>query len=91
MTMRRRKILLGGVAAGVAATVGREYATYRAEQARNAELLAYNANDPTQLLKHTFAADAKKINAGVAIQTSWATASANSLQSGDVRFVDSMQ
>ncbi len=70
MTIKRRQILLGGVAAGVAATVGSEYATQRAAQIHNAELLAHNTSDPTQLLKQTFAADAQKINAGVAIQTS---------------------
>ncbi len=70
MNIRRRQILLGGVAAGVAATVGSEYAVRRAAQAHSAEWLALNASDPTRLLKQTFEADAKKINAGLAIQAS---------------------
>lgn len=70
MRLRRRQILLGGVAAGVAATVGNEYAARRAAQAQSAELLALNASDPTHLLKQTFKADAEKINAGLAIQAS---------------------
>ncbi|MER3434645.1 MAG: lipase [Leptolyngbya sp. ERB_1_1] len=70
MKLRRRQILLGGVAAGVAATVGTEYSTYHAEQARSARLLAMSANDPTRLLRQTFEADAKKISAGLAIQAS---------------------
>lgn len=70
MSIKRRQILLGGVTAGIAATMGNEYATRRAVQAHNAELLAHYASDPTQLLKQTFAADAQKINAGVAIQAS---------------------
>ncbi len=70
MRFRRRQILMGGVAAGVAATVGREYAVRHAAEARSAEFLALNANDPTKLLKQTFEADGKKINAGLAIQAS---------------------
>ena len=70
MKLRRRQILLGGLAAGVTATVGTEYATRRAAQVRSAELLALNASDPTRLLQQTFEADAKKINAGLAIQAS---------------------
>lgn len=70
MKLRRRQILLAGVAAGVAATVGNEYTIRRATQARNAELLALNAGNPTKLLKQTFAADTKRINAGLAIQAS---------------------
>lgn len=70
MKLRRRQILLGGVAAGVAATVGSEYAARRASQARSAEFLARNASDPTRLLKQTFEADAKKINATLGIQAS---------------------
>ena len=70
MNLRRRQLLLGGVAAGVAATVGSEYAVRRAAQAHSAEWLALNASDPTHLLKQTFEADAKKINAGLAIQAS---------------------
>jgi len=70
MKFRRRQILLGGVAAGVAATVGTEYTTYHAEQARSARLLAMSASDPTRLLRQTFEADAKKISAGLAIQAS---------------------
>ena len=72
MRLRRRQLLLGGVAAGMAATVGSEYATRSAEQAHNAKLLALNANDPTHLLQQTFAADAQKINAGIALQASLA-------------------
>ena len=68
MTIKRRQILLGGVAAGMAATLGSEYAARRAAQTRSTEFLAHNASDPTQLLKQIFAADAQKINAGVAIQ-----------------------
>lgn len=70
MNIRRRQILLGGVAFGMAATVGREYAARRAAQAHSAELLALNASARTQILKQTFEADAQKINAGVAIQAS---------------------
>jgi predicted lipase len=70
MKLRRRQILLGGVAVGVAATVGNEYAARRAEQVHSAEILAQNASDPTRLLRQTFAADAKKINASLAIQAS---------------------
>jgi predicted lipase len=70
MKIRRRQILLGGVAAGVTATVGTEYAARRAEQAREAKLLALADKDPMQLLRQTFAADAQKINAGAAIQAS---------------------
>lgn len=70
MKIRRRQVLLGGVAAGVAATVGTEYTTRRAEQIRSAELLARAGNDPTRLLRQTFAADTKKIDATLAIQAS---------------------
>jgi predicted lipase len=68
MAFRRRQLLLGGVAAGVAATLGSEYSTRHAEEVRSAELLAHAGNDPTRLLRQTFSADAKKINAGLAIQ-----------------------
>lgn len=68
MKIRRRQLLLGGVAAGMAATVGSEYSTRKAAEARSAELL--KTNDPTRLLKQTFEADAQKINAGIAIQAS---------------------
>ena len=70
MKLRRRQLLLGGVAAGIVTTVGNEYATRRAAQARSTELLAQNASDPTRLLQKTFEADAQKINAGLAIQAS---------------------
>lgn len=70
MKLRRRQILLGGITTGVAVTLGKEYAARRAASARSAELLARNADDPTRLLKQTFEADTKKINAGVAIQAS---------------------
>ena len=70
MKIKRRQILLGGVAAGVAATVGSEYAVRRAAKAKSAELLALQGNDPTRLLKKTFEADAQKIDAGLAVQTS---------------------
>ncbi len=70
MKFRRRQILLGGVAAGVAATVGSEYTTRHNAEIRSAKFLAQNANDPTRLLQQTFEADAKKINAGVEIQAS---------------------
>lgn len=70
MRLRRRQLLLGGVAAGMAATMGSEYATRRAAQARSTKLLALNANDPTHLLQRTFAADAQKIKAGLALQAS---------------------
>jgi len=70
MKLRRRQILLAGVAAGVAATVGSEYATRRAAQAQSAEWLARNASDSTQLLKQTFEADTQKIHAGIDIQAS---------------------
>ncbi|BAU10476.1 hypothetical protein LEP3755_09600 [Leptolyngbya sp. NIES-3755] len=70
MKLRRRQVLLGGVAAGVAATVGTEYSTRHAEEARSAEILALNASNPTRLLQQTFEADAKKINAGIEIQAS---------------------
>ncbi len=66
MKLRRRQILLGGVAAGVAATVGSEYSARRSAQARSEQLLA--GSDPTRLLQQTFEADAKKIQAGLAIQ-----------------------
>lgn len=72
MRLRRRQLLLGGVAAGMAATVGSEYTTRHAEQVRNAKLLALNANDPTHLLQQTFEADAQKINASLALQASLA-------------------
>ena len=68
MKLRRRQVLFGGVAAGVAATLGSEYAARRAEQIRSAKLLALNPNDPIQLLKQTFEADTKKIRAGLDIQ-----------------------
>ncbi len=70
MKLRRRQVLLGGVAAGLAATVGSEYAVRRAEEVRSAAFFAQHSSDPTQLLKETFAADAKKINAGLNIQAS---------------------
>ena len=70
MKLRRRQLLLGGVAAGIVTTVGNEYATRRAAQVRSAEILAQNASDPTRLLQKTFEADAQKINAGLAIQAS---------------------
>ena len=70
MNIRRRQILLGGVALGVVATVGSEYAARRAAQVHSAEWLALNANDPSQLLRQTFEADARKINAGIDIQAS---------------------
>lgn len=70
MRLRRRQILLGGIAAGMAATLGREYSVRRASAAQSAKLLALNANDPTRLLKQTFDADAQKINASLAIQAS---------------------
>lgn len=70
MKLRRRQVLLGGVAAGVAATLGSESIARRNEELRAAKLLALNPNDPTQLLKQTFEADAKKINAGLEIQAS---------------------
>ncbi|MBE9012755.1 lipase [Pseudanabaenaceae cyanobacterium LEGE 13415] len=70
MRLRRRQILLGGVAAGVAATIGTEYQTRHAAEARSAELLARYANDPTRLLQQTFEADAEKIKVGLNIQAS---------------------
>jgi predicted lipase len=70
MAFRRRQILLGGVAAGVAATVGSEFSIRHAEEARSAELLARVGNNPTRLLQQTFTADARKINAGLAIEAS---------------------
>ncbi len=70
MKIKRRQILLGGVAAGLAATVGSEYAVRRAAKARSLQLLDQQGNDPTRLLKKTFEADAQKIDAGLAIQKS---------------------
>jgi triacylglycerol lipase len=70
LKLKRRQILFGGVAAGVAATVGSEYAVRRTAKARSAELLAQQGNDPTHLLKKTFEADAQRIDAGLAIQKS---------------------
>ena len=70
MNIRRRQILLGGVALDVVATVGSEYAARRAAQVHSAEWLALNANDPSQLLRQTLEADARKINAGIDIQAS---------------------
>jgi triacylglycerol lipase len=71
MGFKRRQVLFGGVAAGVGATVSTEYATRRAAEQRNAELLKLAAaSDPTEYLKQTFAADAQKVNAGLEIQAS---------------------
>jgi triacylglycerol lipase len=70
MKIRRRQILMGGVAAGVTVTVGSEYAVRRAEKARTADLLALSGSNPTRFLKQAFEADTQKINAGIAIQNS---------------------
>jgi len=71
MKFKRRQILLGGVAAGVAATIGTEYNTRRSQQARIARLLSLadrSQANQTRLLKQTFDADAKKIQAGLQVQ-----------------------
>jgi predicted lipase len=68
--IKRRQILLGGVAAGVAATVGTEYKVRSEKQAQEAQFRALAAKDPNAILKHTFEADTKKIKEGAAIQAS---------------------
>lgn len=68
MKIRRRQILLGGVAAGVTATVGSEYAARRAANDKTARLLALSGNDPTRFLKQTFEADTRRINEGLSLQ-----------------------
>lgn len=66
--IKRRQILLGGVAAGVAATVGTEYTVRSEKQAHEAQLRALAEKNPNAILKQTFEADTKKINQGAAIQ-----------------------
>ncbi|HEY9614454.1 MAG TPA: hypothetical protein V6C93_34270, partial [Allocoleopsis sp.] len=70
MKIKRRQILLGGVAAGVAATVGTEYKVRSEKQAHEAQLRAFAAKNPNAILKQTFEADTKKIKEGAAIQAS---------------------
>ena len=70
MKIKRRQILLGGVAAGVAATVGSEYTIRRQQQAHEAQLRSLTAKNPNAILKQTLEADTKKINEGAAIQAS---------------------
>jgi triacylglycerol lipase len=67
--INRRQVLLGGIAAGVAATVARDYAS--AQQQAQLEALAkaqlQNPRDADSLLEATFNADAEKIFQGQAI------------------------
>jgi predicted lipase len=68
--IKRRHILLGGVAAGIAATVGTEYTVRSEKHAHEAQLRALAAKNPNAILKQTFEADTKKIKEGAAIQAS---------------------
>jgi predicted lipase len=71
MQIKRRQILLAGMTAGIAATVGSDFVSRQAKRNRNKALLALataGTGDQTKLLKQVFAADAERIHAGTALQ-----------------------
>lgn len=73
--LRRRQLLLAGLATGVAATGTQKYLQSRTEHQQQAALEAlarskYQQRDISSILKATFEADAEKINRGLEIQSS---------------------
>lgn len=73
MKVKRRQLLLGGMATGIAATAGTDYWQRKEEQERQAALEALanqTPRDTDSLLEATFEADARKIFEGKQIQAS---------------------
>ncbi|MBD2775299.1 lipase family protein [Iningainema tapete] len=73
MKLKRRQILIGGMAAGITSTIGTEYLQRKAAYERQKKLEALvekTPRDTDSLLEATFEADARKINQGKAIQAS---------------------
>ncbi len=69
MKFKRRQLLLGGMAAGIAATGGKDYQQRKAQRELE-ELAKRNPKDTDSLLEATFEADAQKIYEGQQIQAS---------------------
>jgi predicted lipase len=65
--INRRRVLWGGVAAGMAATVGRDYTNYRQQAELEALAKAQLPEDRESLLEATFNADAEKIYQGQSV------------------------
>lgn len=70
LKIKRRQLLLGGVAAGLTATFGTEYTARRKQQAQQEQFRVLAEKNPNAILKQIFEADTKKINANKAIQSS---------------------
>lgn len=65
--IKRRQLLLGGITAGVAATIARDYAGYRQQSRLRTLAKSQISANPESLLEATFNADAEKIFQGQSI------------------------
>jgi triacylglycerol lipase len=65
--IKRRQLLLGGITAGIAATVARDYAAYQQQSYMKALALSQVPENPEGMLEATFSADAEKIFQGQSI------------------------
>jgi triacylglycerol lipase len=70
MRVNRRQFLLGGLSAGIAATIARDFQSYQKQSKLQSIAEAQIAQDPESFLEATFNADVENINRGRSIRES---------------------